>query len=280
MKYKREDRTISGGRKLYLYTFEESAKDWEKKQTYFWSAVADTWRNRHEIIERRFEPVTKCMLEELGKGIGRLLDLGCGACTIPYPESWEVYGVDLSHAMVKGRPKMVVGSLLALPFRNEVFERAFSRLAMMLVASPIVAFREVFRVLKKDGRFVFSVWGAREENLTQVTISRILFPRAGLRMPSPFDPGPFRLSDPEEVRALLQKVGFCDWKSQSIEMRYLAELSAREAVEAIIEMGGPFRTALERIEPSERTKVLEEIEREVEKIDRTGKIIVWSAKKP
>lgn len=280
MKYKREERTISGGRKLYFYTFEECVKDWEKKQTYFWSTVADVWREQHEIIERRFEQVTKAMLEELGKGLGRLVDLGCGAGTIPYPDCWEIYGVDLSHAMVKGRPRMVVGSLLSLPFRNEVFERAFSRLAMMLVASPIAAFREVFRVLKKDARFVFSVWGPREENLTQVTISRILFPRAGLRVPSPFDPGPFRLSDAQEVEAMLHKVGFCDWRRRDIKIHYLADMSAKEAVEAVIVTGGPYQTALERIEPSERERVLDEIEQEVEKVDRTGKIIVWSAKKP
>jgi len=280
VKYKREERKISGGRKLYLYTFEESARDWEKKQNYFWSAVADTWRNHPELIERRFEPVTKCMLEELGIGEGRLVDLGCGACRIPYPDSWEVYGVDLSHAMVRGGSRMVVASLLALPFRSEVFERASSRLAIMLVANPLLAFHEVFRVLKKDGRLVFSVWGPREENATQVTISRILFPCAGLKMPSPFDPGPFRLSDDEEVRTMLKKAGFCDWKSKPIGLRYLAEVSAREAVEITIEMGGPYRTALERIPLGKRNSVLEEIEREVEKIDRTGKIIVWSARKP
>lgn len=279
MKYKREERQIQGGRNLYLYTFEECVEEWEKKQTYFWSAVADTWRNQPEIVEQRFEPVTKCMLAELNNGMGRLVDLGCGACTIPYPDCWEVYGVDLSHAMVAGHPKMVVASLLALPFRNQVFERAFSRLAIMLVANPLHAFREVFRVLKKGGKFVFSVWSRREENLTQVTISQILFPRAGLRLPSPFDPGPFRLSDTEEVRAMLQKVGFCDCKHQMVELRYLAEVSAREALETTIAMGGPYRTALERIPPGEREEVLQEIEREVEKIDRTSKIVVWSARK-
>ena len=88
---------------------------------------------------------------------GRLLDVGCGRR--PYEKTFfagatEYIGVD--YLSGRSRPDLVC-SALGLPFAAEVFDTVVSTEVLEHVPEPLLALREMRRVLKPAGRLVLSV---------------------------------------------------------------------------------------------------------------------------
>ena len=99
-----------------------------------------------------------------------ILDIGCG---IGGPARWIarrynclLTGVDLTQEFCDAarelnslcgmgeQVRIVEGSALSLPFPDALFDRAFSQFMVMNVADKAGVYREAFRVLKPEGRFV------------------------------------------------------------------------------------------------------------------------------
>lgn len=100
----------------------------------------------------------------------KVLDLGCGYGRVAkevlkgFPKS-EVFGVDISKTYVdifnkdlSPRGRAVVSDLRKLPFENSFFNVVFMITTLMYLRdmkSQEKAISEIFRVLKKGGKFVF-----------------------------------------------------------------------------------------------------------------------------
>lgn len=105
------------------------------------------------------------MLKSLGNVKGKkVLDWGCGSgiyAKILNRKGARIKGFDKSEEMIKIAKKdspnlyLRVGSGLKIPF-NEKFDIVFASLALHYLKDWNKAFREVSRVLKKDGVFLFS----------------------------------------------------------------------------------------------------------------------------
>jgi SAM-dependent methyltransferase len=108
----------------------------------------------------------------LGEVTGRrVLELGCGAASAArwlVTQGAEVVALDLSAGMLRHaqhaaertgvRPALVQADALTLPLRDEAFDVACTAFgAIPFVDDSALAMREVFRVLKPGGRWVFSV---------------------------------------------------------------------------------------------------------------------------
>jgi malonyl-CoA O-methyltransferase len=108
------------------------------------------------------------------KDAGDILDIGPGTGYVTRgltarlsPSS--VYGLDLAHNMLKQARShsedipietfFIQGDAEKLPFKNESFNMAFSNLTYQWINNLKEAFREVKRVLKKKGCFIFSLFG-------------------------------------------------------------------------------------------------------------------------
>lgn len=102
------------------------------------------------------------MLRLLGDGPGRLLDVGCGggAHAVEFAEhGWSVTGVDVSTGQLELARRrgldVVEADAAELPFEAARFDAAVSMFTHTDVADfPAVA-REVARVLREGGRFVY-----------------------------------------------------------------------------------------------------------------------------
>ena len=137
----------------------------------------DTWSRCAETYADTFHHLTSQALPHLlrAAGIGagdRVLDLGSGpgdGSAILAGAGATVTGVDFSRPMVevarRRYPALVFREADAeeLPMDGETFEASVANCVVHHLARPVVVFKEVARVLKRGGRFAFTVWGAPEE---------------------------------------------------------------------------------------------------------------------
>ena len=116
------------------------------------------------ILERRCRIVSKVLSEQ--DKWGRLLDLGCGngAQTVYFVRDCDrVIGLDfISLKDIEGSEHIsgfdfIQGSLLDLPFSDDSFDTVTSFEVLEHVQDDEIAVREVRRVLRKNGLFIFTV---------------------------------------------------------------------------------------------------------------------------
>ncbi len=95
----------------------------------------------------------------------KALDLGAGTGRITESllmNGADVYAIDVSKKMIailkKDFPeaKAFVGDVLNLPFEDDFFDIATAGFLLVHLKEPKLFFREVYRVLKPGGKFIFS----------------------------------------------------------------------------------------------------------------------------
>ncbi|WP_027345284.1 class I SAM-dependent methyltransferase [Hamadaea tsunoensis] len=145
---------------------------------HWWDEDADEYQAEHGDFLGRADFVwcPEGLREEDARLLGdvagrRVLELGCGAAAAArwlVAQGAEVVALDLSGGMLRHareaadatglRPALVQADALALPFGDAAFDivcTAFG--AIPFVDDSALAMREVFRVLRPGGRWVFSV---------------------------------------------------------------------------------------------------------------------------
>ncbi len=108
-------------------------------------------------------PATLSLLKNIkGK---KVLDLGCGTGrhTLKIKKKGaKVWGIDLSQKMIEIAKKEIkdvdfrVGSVYKLPYKSNFFDVVMAGLVIHYFKDLDKAFREIRRVLKKNGLFIFS----------------------------------------------------------------------------------------------------------------------------
>ncbi len=176
-----------------------------------WGVRARDWA---EILESRMRPLFEAVLERVGVGPGaRHLDLACGsglASAIAAERGAQVSGIDAAEPMLaiarERTPagRFEVADLEALPFPDTAFDTVTSFNGVQFAADPHAALREARRVLKPSGKVGVAVW-APPDRVEAASVIRALAPL--LPPPPPGAPGPFALSEPETLAALLRESG-------------------------------------------------------------------------
>lgn len=119
--------------------------------------TAEFYDKRYEEIQfEKYRRTIKFSVENL-----KILDLGCGTGLLAkFLSRRDLVGIDLSFKMLKvakKRCKVVQADMDHLPFRDSIFDLVFSFTSLQNLPHFKVAIREVSRVLKKNGIFIFTV---------------------------------------------------------------------------------------------------------------------------
>jgi len=154
------------------------------------------------------------VLDRLGVTEGTvLLDAGCGsgvAARMCADRGASVTGLDATEAFVEIARQRVpegsfdVGDLEALPFPPDSFDVVTGFNSFQYAADPVEALREARRVARPGGAVAIMTWGPAEA----CEAAPVLAALASFLPPPPAGaPGPFALSEPGALAALVRRAG-------------------------------------------------------------------------
>src|SRR5262249_7844005 len=147
-----------------------------------WRVTAQYWTKYSPTIHRMFAPVTEALIERAGIHRGQsVLDVAGGAgepsltiagivgpsgsvtCTDAAP---EMIDAARSEATCRGITNVQFEVCVAdsLPFTDNSFDMAVSRLGVMFLPDSVASIRELLRVTKPGGVLGFVVWGRTDLN--------------------------------------------------------------------------------------------------------------------
>jgi ubiquinone/menaquinone biosynthesis C-methylase UbiE len=175
-----------------------------------------------------FEPYAQDLAGRLrDKKLNSVLEIACGTGIVTrrlcdaLPPTTEIVATDLNDDMFEfARPNLKTAANLrwqqadasALPFGHESFDAIVCQFGLMFVPDKPAAMGEAYRVLRRGGVFLFSVWDAIDVNpfgqIAHTTIASFFD-----HDPPRFYQIPFSLCDSNAVREILENAGF-----ESIEL--------------------------------------------------------------
>jgi ubiquinone/menaquinone biosynthesis C-methylase UbiE len=193
-----------------------------------WGRVAHKYDSTWSSSTRQF---IAPLLDAIGISAGQsVLDVGCGpgyvsaACA---ERGAVATGLDFSREMVAIAKEMFPqiefreGDAQNLPLASGTFDRVIANFALLHLATPERAMTEAFRVLKRSGKFAFTTWAKKEENVFVQIVDDAIKAHGDLNVDLPPGP-PFYLYESEkEFRAALERAGFdgasMNFKTHTIE---------------------------------------------------------------
>lgn len=208
------------------------------EQISHWNESAGpVWVAYQERLDRQIRAHGELALGAADLGPGEaVLDIGCGcgdtsleiACRVG--SSGRVRGVDVSGPMLeRARERAREAGLSHLDFLQAdaqsaelgegIFDVAFSRFGVMFFDDPPVAFSNIARALKRDGRVAFICWQAPQENPWITLPMAAIAPYVSLPPPPAADaPGMFSLADPQRIQRLLALAGFAEVRVDAVDV--------------------------------------------------------------
>src|SRR6185369_5037636 len=157
-----------------------------------WQETASYWTRHHDIIRTMFAPLTRALIEQAHIAAGQsVLDVAGGAgepsltiaeavgprgsvmCTDAVP---EMVAAAEREALDRGVENVQFRQCTAdsLPFADDSFDVAVSRLGIMFFPNPLAGVREMLRVVKPAGHIAFAVWGKSELNPYSYVVTDVI----------------------------------------------------------------------------------------------------------
>jgi SAM-dependent methyltransferase len=204
----------------------------------FVEKAGEAWARLQDRTDSLIEPLGRVAIDRLGVAAGeRIVDVGCGCgqtllqlADLAGP-SGHVLGVDISPPMLArareraaGRPtiELALADAQTYAFAPGAFDAVFSRFGVMFFDDTRAAFRNLRAAARPGGRLSFVCWQDLAKNPWAArpleAVMRLLPASALPDLMRPGRPGPFFLSDPARVRAILGDAGWGDVSLEPVEM--------------------------------------------------------------
>jgi ubiquinone/menaquinone biosynthesis C-methylase UbiE len=190
-----------------------------------WQRVADKYDSVWSPLTRQFIP---SLLADATVSAGILvLDVACGPGYVSAAAKQlgaVPTGIDFSEKMVAIAKRMfpdirlTQGDAHELPFEDGSFDRVLMNFGLLHVSHPEKACAEACRVLKRGGKFGFTVWAGPEQNPGAKVVNDAIEAYANLNVGLPEGSPKYLYGEREECRQVLKRAGFDD-VSMSYETR-------------------------------------------------------------
>ncbi|MGI8801513.1 MAG: class I SAM-dependent methyltransferase [Solirubrobacteraceae bacterium] len=212
------------------------AEEYRRRSREQWDCAAAGWEERERWLHETSAPVSAWLIDAVSLEPGRRVlelaagtgDVGLMAAELIRPGGTLICSDRSGPMLTRARAradelgldnvefKLIDGERIDLPLAD--VDAVICRWGYMLMADPAAALRETRRVLRPGGRVSLAVWDRLEHNPWSAIPAAALID-VGLRdPPDPTEPGPFALSEPDRVRALLEDAGFAEVELDAVEM--------------------------------------------------------------
>jgi SAM-dependent methyltransferase len=238
-----------------------------------WQETASYWTKNHDTIRTMFAPLTRALIEQAHIAQGQsVLDVAGGAgepsltiaqavgprgsvtCTDAIP---EMVAAAEREALDRGVENVRFQQCTAdsLPFANDLFDVAVSRLGVMFFPDPLAGVREMLRVIKPGGHIAFAVWGKSELNPYSYVVTDIIARHIQSPKPDPDAPDAFRFAEPGKLAAILKEAGALDVAECGVSFDITAPLSPEEFWVFRSEISETLRGKLKNMDGEERDQI-------------------------
>ena len=246
-----------------------------------WRESARFWAKYNDTIRTMFTPLTQALVEAAGIHEGQhVLDVAGGpgepsltiagivgpegsvTCTDAVPEMVQTARTEAER---RGVTNVQFRECRAesLPFSDNSFDVAVSRLGVMLFADPLAGIREMLRVTKPGGRVAFAVWHKSELNPFCYRVSDVIERYIESPAVDPDAPGAFRFAETGKLAALVSTAGATDVEERAFKFNMAAPIAPPEFWAMRSKMSDTLRDKLEKLPASEKAAVASEVEQAV-----------------
>ena len=232
-----------------------------------WSAVAEAWDANADYVDEHSVEATAALLDRVAVRPGdRVLELAAGPGSLG--ATWAqlvgpagtVVVSDIAPRMVEvarrrnaalGNVETAVIDLAAIDRPDESFDAVACRMGLMFTPDPSVAFAEMLRVLRPDGRLGALTWGGIEHNPWMTCVGMAAMANGLVSGGPPVGPGGiFSLGDPGELEVLAKGAGFVDVAVEEFAVTFWAG-TVNAHVERVASLAGPLATVLQTASPEQ-----------------------------
>lgn len=198
----------------------EQLRAWDGDEGAYWAAHADHFDRAVAAYHHRLLDAAAINRHE------RVLDIGCGTGQTTRDAAraaadGSALGVDLSSLMIDVARRRAADEGLVNatfeqadaqihPFGPSAFDVVISRTGAMFFGDPGAAFANLGQALRPGGRLALVTWQGLAGNEWIREFLGALAAGRDLPAPPPDAPGPFALSDPDRIRAILTGAGYTD----------------------------------------------------------------------
>lgn len=228
-----------------------------------------------------FAPVTQAVIDEASIGPGQsVLDVAGGAGE-PSLTISGVVGLSGSLMCTDAAAEMVAAAEGAaqrlgiknmrfrqctadsLPFEDNSFDTVICRLGAMFFSDPLVALREMLRVVRPGGTISLGVWHKSEVNPFLYRVTDVMNRYAEAPPADPDAPGAFRFAERGKLAGILTDAGARDVSERLLKFRMEAPISAQDFWIMRSETSETLREKLARLTPAQAARVSKEVQEAV-----------------
>jgi SAM-dependent methyltransferase len=243
-----------------------------------WSESANAWREHSATIRTMFAPVTEALIQEAGISAGQAVLDVAGGPGEPSLTIAEVVGPTGSVTCTDAVPEMVATAeeearrrgltnvhfrqclADALPFPDDFFDVAVSRLGAMFFPNVPAALQEILRVIKPGGAVCFVVWSNSERNPFTSVVTNVISRYVDVPAPDPDALGAFRFATSGKLAGLLKEAGATSVRERTLNFRIEAPVSPEQYWQLRSATSGTLREKLATLSAEEVQRVASEVQ--------------------
>ena len=251
----------------------------EEQKDYWTNSAGKLWVKDKVEKDNMLEPLGNYALSKFNIIEGmNVLDIGCGTgiTTTQIAKKINnigyVSGLDFSETMIneaiKYSEKLGIKNInfAVKDIQNEElkileYDAAFSRFGVMFFSNPIMAFKNIYSALKKNGILTFICWQSQKENLWYNSGLEIVKKYIDVPLPKENSPGPFAYADKSYIHNILINSGYKDIEFYSYEkdIELFKGLTLEPAIREHIESTPIFKEKILILGALDKEKIFLEI---------------------